>query len=580
MREGEGQPTLLNKQNEPSAPSYSELNFNLEPFVQPGLLQIQNKTNKRKKITIIVCSVIICIFCIATVLGILANMGILSARRNNPQSNVCVWNAINESYLNGLYLPTGKTSQSNHPIYSLQIDSSCNTANTMYLFNSIDQIWSISSLEDNTSSIQYIKAICASNVAHTLDECVSLWQMPPGSPQKDVTVSTASKCPETKCTELIMSYDVFLPNEPCVGTFQKDKQLPNLYQKGNSNIYLYFNPSLFRWICGDINMIKQQCIELNKLLGYDIIQSWYNINSFTNGDKTMIQWSNAYNATLSCVSPNTHKPTRSPSMYPTLNPSSSPTTVSKPPTNTPTMSPTNAPTNSPTAEDEGCFASDSYVLTYPNYERKQFNDLQVYDKVLSYDEITNEFIWEEILIKLHFDENEYLNDVLMAMIEFTLLNNQTLTISNNHLLHVINDEKITLKRADEVRIGDVLKVFDTLNAKGVYSEVIWIKENILKNPRGLITYNGNLVVNGVCVSCWTETFWGEHKYFGQLLRFIIRYFHPYVIWRYPFFIISKLWNEYVSLDFKANVHQFSFSGNEHKYVINNHCKSDWFSFLY
>ena len=147
-------------------------------------------------------------------------------------------------------------------------------------------------------------------------------------------------CPVVKCQGLQISYDEFLYNESCVGTFQ-NKISDNVYQKGSSDIYLFFNPSLFRWTCGTKHDIDG-CIALNKLKGYATHQSWYNADKslVLDGQTIDMAWSNGHKATIQCI--NTAKPTASPTKSPSHHPTS-PTRSPTSPTHAPT-SPTKAPT--------------------------------------------------------------------------------------------------------------------------------------------------------------------------------------------------------------------------------------------
>eukprot|EP01084_Bolivina_argentea_P318035 551463_1 len=198
----------------------------------------------------------------------------------------------------------------------------------------------------------------------------------------------------------------------------------------------------------------------------------------------------------------------------------------------------------------GCFSSDSFVITYPNYEKKQINKLQIYDKILTYDESKNKYFWDDLLIKCYFEKNEFLQNELIPMIEFTLNNNEKMTMTANHLLYVNNDG---LKTADTVEIGDRVKHFkdDTV-------QIISIKENVMKYPRSLMTYNGNLVINGIAMSTFTNSLKGESVYFGKSLRYIMNNYYDYKVFRYPVYYITKWWTEYASFDIKQAIVRFHF----------------------
>eukprot|EP01084_Bolivina_argentea_P250103 418910_1 len=214
--------------------------------------------------------------------------------------------------------------------------------------------------------------------------------------------------------------------------------------------------------------------------------------------------------TLEAITP---KPTKSPT-------TPIPTTTAKP--TSPTLSPTKK-------KKSGCFSSDSYVLTYPNYTRKQIEDIEQYDKILTYVELENKYIWDELLLKIHFEGSDSDNQ-LIPMIELTLNNTEILSLTPNHLLFI---RDIGLHRADQVRIGDKLNHFN-----GKYVKVISIKE-VMKIPRNLLTYNGNLVINGIAISSFAD----RMSIFSSM-KYVAKYVYSYNVWRYVLYYVSKLWNEY------------------------------------
>eukprot|EP01083_Nonionella_stella_P145384 455405_1 len=247
-------------------------------------------------------------------------------------------------------------------------------------------------------------------------------------------------------------------------------------------------------------------------------------------------------------------------------------------TATPTAVPSTTPSEAPTEgelitkdsinEDSAiCFASDSYVLTYPDFKRTLVKDLKIYDKMLTYDELEGTFFWDELLVKIHFEEGEFLNDVLVEMREFVLSNGERLTMSHNHLLFV---GQSGLQRADHVRLGDKLKVFD-----GSYADVIGIEESVKRYGRNLITYNGNLVINGVAISTFTESIWGESPSWGKWLRHVMKYGYSYDVWRMPAYWTAKVWTDYASVGFKDAVLRFYFD-EETEVVNENGEKTNWF----
>eukprot|EP01084_Bolivina_argentea_P155521 271013_1 len=215
-------------------------------------------------------------------------------------SQVCVWYATESSFVNGLYAPDGK-SAADVPAYSLQIADTCDKKEaTLYLYTSLTGHWTISSVKDATDS-ESQKGECISTSATTPNECDTKWQIPYGVYQPSVKSDSALKCPHVSCDGLILQYDVNTQNETCIGNFNKHIQA-NVYQKGSSNIYLYFNPSLFRWVCGDQTGIPNQCMPLSSFIGYASIQSWYNSDKLNSAGKSInLLWNNGHTATIECA---------------------------------------------------------------------------------------------------------------------------------------------------------------------------------------------------------------------------------------------------------------------------------------
>eukprot|EP01084_Bolivina_argentea_P125976 223127_1 len=52
----------------------------------------------------------------------------------------------------------------------------------------------------------------------------------------------------------------------------------------------------------------------------------------------------------------------------------------------------------------GCFSFDSFVITYPNYEEKTINELEIYDKILTYDPSKDKYFWDDLLIKCYCEK--------------------------------------------------------------------------------------------------------------------------------------------------------------------------------
>eukprot|EP01084_Bolivina_argentea_P258889 436632_1 len=197
--------------------------------------------------------------------------------------------------------------------------------------------------------------------------------------------------------------------------------------------------------------------------------------------------------------------------------------------------------------NEGCFSSESTVLVYPHYERRKIDEVKIYDKILTYDSFKEQYFWDKILVQFHFEQNEVLNNKLVSMVQFQLENNLSLTMTRNHLCYVNN----VLTRADEIKMGDKLKHFADGETK-----VISIEQNVMKYPRNLLTYNGNVVINGFAASSFTETLIGENVQFGKSLRYLMSNYYDNDLFRHCFYFGAKVWREHVSFDFKQYIGKF------------------------
>eukprot|EP01084_Bolivina_argentea_P205539 351107_1 len=178
-------------------------------------------------------------------------------------------------------------------------------------------------------------------------------------------------------------------------------------------------------------------------------------------------------------------------------------------------------------ETKQCFARDSYVITYPNYEKKMIDDVKVYDKILSYDEITKEYVFSDVILLAHYTNSDGGNKNT-KMYNIILESNYSITLTGNHLLYVNED----LMPASKIKIGDTVHAFDYEGDKLLH--VIDISYRISQG-RGVFTKNGNVVVNGVVASSYTGTGSFDHHvqhYLVKTIYNILSIFSPSIITDY------------------------------------------------
>eukprot|EP01084_Bolivina_argentea_P211270 359393_1 len=213
--------------------------------------------------------------------------------------NVCIWNAPDlNSFTNGLYEYNGESIR-DYPSYKLDIDLSCNVATELYLFYSTFSHWTISKGLDDVSPANII-ANCYSDTAELPDECIEQWQIPINTSQPNITSNMVEKCPHINCDGLHIHYEIVLDHEPCNGAFQNKYGL-NIYQQGSNDLFFFFNPKLFRWVCGTVDTINK-CYDLDEYDGYAIQQKWFDATNILNknGKSMNMTWSNGHIATVTC----------------------------------------------------------------------------------------------------------------------------------------------------------------------------------------------------------------------------------------------------------------------------------------
>ncbi|XP_019630075.1 PREDICTED: uncharacterized protein LOC109474247 [Branchiostoma belcheri] len=150
-----------------------------------------------------------------------------------------------------------------------------------------------------------------------------------------------------------------------------------------------------------------------------------------------------------------------------------------------------------------CFPATSTVLIDGKH-RSKMASLQVGTKVVS--------VGQEDTARAQLDTVYFFShaaeDVLAPFIRITTAGGKTLHLSEGHYIYVGKDAMKTgaLFTAREVKVGDVVHVVDALDQAPRAEEVIEVKTEIKRGLYCPHTLGGSLVVDGVCVSTYTEMF--------------------------------------------------------------------------
>ena len=201
------------------------------------------------------------------------------------QSNVCIWGASSTNQmLNGEYTYAGANIGSNgKPYYRLTVDSSCaiQGVSTFYLFNYQNIYWMIGKSYSSTSNVY---ALCQTSSNEPL-ACNNNWQSGFGTSQVSVTYGS---CPQLSCGIITTSLP---PTSPC-GTIFNEKiginQWKGYNQDLQQDVYFYFAPQWFRWICDhqiddscNINPYDQSSTTWNTIPQGSYMNLYFDVSSST-----------------------------------------------------------------------------------------------------------------------------------------------------------------------------------------------------------------------------------------------------------------------------------------------------------
>lgn len=140
--------------------------------------------------------------------------------------------------------------------------------------------------------------------------------------------------------------------------------------------------------------------------------------------------------------------------------------------------------------NDSCFPGDSYVLTEQN-EMVFIADVVPGTKIFSFVNSNGKMESSEVYTILHFEPNRIARYLILKT-----QSGDTLKISPNHLIFL---EKLEVKFASEVKIGDVL-----ITANGHKSMVVDISYMMRRGVFAPVTHSGTIIVDGILVSCYAS----------------------------------------------------------------------------
>eukprot|EP01084_Bolivina_argentea_P193538 332027_1 len=260
---------------------------------------------------------------------------VLNLIRVLKSQNYCIWGKTgSNSGVNGLYTDDG--TYNGQPSYVKTIGAGC-ASPTLYLWYTGSQ-WGISDTKGGTS----FNMLCSQS---DLSSCsTNTW----GSGNEAVYAQSNS-CPSWDCTSLTTTTTW----ANCDGPFDTIPGTNNAFQS-TSNMYWYFVPQIFSWVCNDaleITSCPTSYFAISATAGWNDLQPGSNIN-FDIVDTKASPTTNP--STINCLG------TKTPTQTPVPAPTSSP------------VSPTNNPAGTPSAV---CI----WGRTDPYFFNTVINGLYIYD---------------------------------------------------------------------------------------------------------------------------------------------------------------------------------------------------------
>lgn len=165
----------------------------------------------------------------------------------------------------------------------------------------------------------------------------------------------------------------------------------------------------------------------------------------------------------------------------------------------------------------GCFPNNAKVRLEENNQELEIVELKIGDKILSYNSKKKEYEYSPVIFIPHEKTSEK-----YQFLKIKIDNDISIIMTENHFIPTDVD---TIKRASELKIGDILQIINSSSNPSLRS--IQYIEKV--NENGLctvITENEYIVVNNIVVSSFAGSM--SHpmqNYFSNILRYLY-YIHP------------------------------------------------------
>ncbi|XP_018577891.1 protein hedgehog-like [Anoplophora glabripennis] len=151
--------------------------------------------------------------------------------------------------------------------------------------------------------------------------------------------------------------------------------------------------------------------------------------------------------------------------------------------------------SSQAAKYGGCFTGEDTVTT-PNGVKKSLSELQIGEKILSFDTSSKKLVFSEVILFLDYDPLQK-----RKFLTIFLASGRTFTVTSNHLLLVGNLKYTRTVYAEKVKIGDSLLVSKS-NGTIFEDNVLEIKTVMKTGVYAPLTQVGTIVVNDMIASCY------------------------------------------------------------------------------
>ncbi len=162
--------------------------------------------------------------------------------------------------------------------------------------------------------------------------------------------------------------------------------------------------------------------------------------------------------------------------------------------------------------DEACFPSSSVVNVQSKdgvINQKKMANLDVGDKVMSWDEKRNRVIFTQVIMFAH-----HASDAIdVEYLKIALEDGNEITLSGNHLVMVGEHKKAIM--AQKVKPGDILFSVDE-NLEISPKKVLAVEKVIEQGFYCPITLHGNLIVDNVLASCYASV--QDHVFLEGLVK--------------------------------------------------------------